>query len=227
MTKKEPMKPFVRNQGERQEYINHANIDGDECLDLIETEMHERGFWGAICTHDFRGMGECLTDEGAKEFLRHYTATGNLTASASAAGVTKWTIRNRAKADPTFGEAYEIAKEMFKEHLLSAMYNRGVKGWEEPVFGGRNRDEIVGHITKYSDKMLELLSRYHIPELRANPNVQVNTQNNLGSAGTGPGGQPINTNVSINLSLLDDDELDSLEPLLEKMANNAESEETQ
>ena len=61
------------------------------------------------------------------------------------------------------------ALEMYNDTIRGEMHRRAVEGVEEPVFGSQGYGEgtgIVGHVTKYSDRLLVELARHRLPEAR-------------------------------------------------------------
>lgn len=47
-------------------------------------------------------------------------------------------------------------------------------GYAEPIYGGRYREQIVGYVTKYSDRLLELRAKALLPAYREISSVSVN-----------------------------------------------------
>lgn len=87
---------------------------------------------------------------------------------------TGW-LRAWMRDDPKVGAAVEDAMATGAMVLESAMINRAVKGWEEPVY---YKDELVGHKTKYSDTLLIKALESRLPErygkkMEVNQNVNV------------------------------------------------------
>ena len=80
------------------------------------------------------------------------------------------------KSDPDFSQAYHSALACFRESLEAEAYRRGAPGWQEPVFQG---GEQVGAITRYSDRLLELLLKRHMPEFRERVSVERKTSSGV------------------------------------------------
>ena len=49
------------------------------------------------------------------------------------------------------------------------IFRRAQEGWDEPVYGGRYRQEVVGSVRRYSDRLLELRAKALMPEYRDKP----------------------------------------------------------
>jgi hypothetical protein len=87
--------------------------------------------------------------------------TGILTVAAKRAGVDRNTIMRWKKNYPAFMDAFDQALEISIDLLEVEARNRAIRGVKEPVF---YKGEIVGHIEKPSDRLMELLLRAHRPE---------------------------------------------------------------
>lgn len=141
---------------------NDALAEADP-IDAITEAMAERGFsnlWAPTTDISVR------FDDGAKRaYLRKLAVTGRHAYSAAASGVGRCTVNAHQRKDPIFAAAIEEAKEYFRDLLTAEMYRRGVKGFKQGVVGGKNRNEII-MVPTYSDRMMELLARIHMKELR-------------------------------------------------------------
>ena len=113
----------------------------------------------------FRQSRTKFTDAKKQVFIDTMAKTGRNHASAEAAGVTYETVRSHIKADQEFAAAVEAARQQYGEWLESEVERRGVEGWEEPVFNYKD-GSILGTVKKFSDKMLELALKKHVPEYR-------------------------------------------------------------
>jgi len=149
-------------------------------LSAIEEQMTARGF-ATLWTPTTR-LGTIFDDGAKKAYLRKLATTGRHAYSAAACGVARCTIHAARKRDPIFAAAIEEAKEYFRDMLVGEMYRRGVAGFKQGVVGGKNRNEII-MVPTYSDRMMELLARIHIAELRPTSKtekiVDNSTQNTL------------------------------------------------
>lgn len=102
-----------------------------------------------------------------KAFIAHFSLTGNSTASAAAAGVTRRAAELLRERDETFRTAWEEAREEAADHLEDEARRRAVDGWDEPVFGsgGTGVGTVeVGTIRKYDSTLLIFLLKGARPE---------------------------------------------------------------
>lgn len=94
-------------------------------------------------------------------FLKAYARLGTITHAAEAAGINRDTHSDWLRKDPDYAEAFEEAKAAFAERLEHEAIRRAVEGYEEPVFQG---GELVGTRLRYSDRLMELLLKGHLPD---------------------------------------------------------------
>jgi hypothetical protein len=104
-------------------------------------------------------------------FLFALEETGDVQMAADAAGASSGGIRRYADPsqpcyDPEFAEAWAESKARFIGHLKSETLRRATVGWEEPIIGGINRDQIVAKKKIYSDRLAELYLKRHDPKFR-------------------------------------------------------------
>lgn len=120
--------------------------------------------------HNLWPRGE-WNHEARAAYLEHLSQTGRKTDSARAAGVSLQTVRNHMKLDPTLADEVEDALEVYKDSLRAEIHRRAVEGVEEPVY---YQGAVCGSVTRYSDRMLELEAKRHMPEYRDKNTVDVN-----------------------------------------------------
>lgn len=65
------------------------------------------------------------------------------------------------RMDPEFAAAWADALQEACANVESEIHRRAVEGWDEPVY---QRGELVGTVTKYSDRLLELRAKGLMPE---------------------------------------------------------------
>jgi len=65
----------------------------------------------------------------------------------------------------------EMAHEFYRQKISHVIHDRAVDGWMEPVFF---KGECVGHVQKFSDRLLELQAKRHCPEYRDKSQVDHN-----------------------------------------------------
>ena len=63
------------------------------------------------------------------------------------------------------------AMSIYHERLRYTIHNKAVDGWEEPVF---YKGEEVGSVHKFSERMLEMQAKRHMPEYRDKSQMDVN-----------------------------------------------------
>lgn len=94
-------------------------------------------------------------------FLTTLQDTGNITASCMVAGIQRTTAYRRKEADAEFREAWDAAIEISVDKLEYVARNRAVDGVREPIY---YKGDVVGHVHKPSDRLMELLLKAHRPD---------------------------------------------------------------
>lgn len=82
-------------------------------------------------------------------------------ASPHAADSAASSFYNLRRMDPEFAAAWADALQEACGSVEMEIHRRAVEGWEEPVY---QKGELVGTVTKYSDRLLELRARGLMPE---------------------------------------------------------------
>ncbi len=135
--------------------------------DALQQEVVDRGLCPTAVTSEWGKNGPWKFDDIRKaKFLEHYALSGQLTNSAAKVGVSRYWIYCCRKKDKAFALAVEEAKLIYCDILEEEIHRRAVKGVKTPIIGGRNRDEVVVWVQKYSDSLLALKAKRHIPEYR-------------------------------------------------------------
>lgn len=98
--------------------------------------------------------------------LGHLENTGAVHLSCQKAGVSPRLYGILRKNIPELAKLHDEALERFRETLELEAVRRARIGWKEPVFGGKDKDRIVGHVRKFDSRLLELLLKRHFPEYR-------------------------------------------------------------
>ncbi|WP_130470283.1 hypothetical protein [Candidatus Magnetaquicoccus inordinatus] len=101
-------------------------------------------------------------------FLKALALGGVVTHAAASAGASRKTLYAFRATNPEFAEEWDNALESFADSLEQAARQRGVDGWQEPVYQG---GQLVGTVRKYSDSLLLAMLRARKPEYR--PAAQV------------------------------------------------------
>lgn len=84
--------------------------------------------------------------EGAKMmFLASLSAHGLRNRACIVAGISDGTFRRALEKDPEFAEAVADALEQYRDLVAQAVFERGVRGWQEPVYqkGARVMEPIT------------------------------------------------------------------------------------
>lgn len=99
-------------------------------------------------------------------FLEELARSGNITLAARMAGWRYPTIaEEHRKSDPQFALAWSDAQKQANDALVAEARRRAIDGVQEPVF---YKGLQIGSITKYSDKMLEILLKGEMPDKYGN-----------------------------------------------------------
>lgn len=138
-------------------------------------------------------------------FLAAYALIGVITSAARQADVDRNHHYEWLNEDPTYPPRFAAAHEQACDRLETAMVQRAVQGWEEPVFQG---GALVGHVRKFSDRMLELALKSRRPD---------RFRERISTEHSGPGGAPIQVQpVAVDLGKLTHDQLLQLRQLAEQ-----------
>lgn len=114
-----------------------------------------------------RPKGNFQFDQDAKDRVcRTIAETGRMYFAAKACGFCSQTVKDHFKHDPEFKAAYDEAMGQYRDSLEEEIHRRAMEGVEEPIIGGKNKNEVVCTVTRYSDRLLELHAKRHISEYR-------------------------------------------------------------
>lgn len=97
-----------------------------------------------------------FTENLHDDYLETLEETGLYQAAADSVGANVLECLKYRKTNPEFAERCGVALKRYQKIIIQEAHRRAVKGWEEPVVGGRNRDTVVTHVTKYSDRLMEM-----------------------------------------------------------------------
>ena len=121
--------------------------------------------------------GSRLTPEQLQAYLDEVARTGLLIKSAKVAGSSYMTVKRVREESDEFEERVQEALDLYREAIEAEIHRRGMEGVETPVFGslGANAGTgVVGHVRKYSDKLLELHAKRHIQAYRDKATIDAN-----------------------------------------------------
>jgi transposase-like protein len=97
------------------------------------------------------------------KFIQFVKETGLLAKSAQSVGLSKAQLDKVRKQEPEFDDRVSQALDVYRDSLEAEIRRRGVEGYEEPIYQG---GVLVGHKQRYSDRLLEMLAKRHIPAFR-------------------------------------------------------------
>ena len=119
------------------------------------------------------------------KFFDHLRASANVSDSAEKAGIARSAVY-QARADyPDFADRWDEAVEIATDSLEMEARRRALEGVQEPVYF---KGEVVGHVQRYSDSLIQFLLRAHRPR-KYRENVEL----------TGPGGGPIQVRTLVDV----------------------------
>jgi hypothetical protein len=119
-----------------------------------------------------------MTEERKALFLAELARHGVVARAARAASPHSengcaMSFRDARREDPDFAVAWEDAMEQARGALEFELHRRAVEGWEEPIYGGRHKEKVVGTVRRYSDRLLELRAKALLPEYRERRQVEL------------------------------------------------------
>lgn len=122
-----------------------------------------------------------LSDERKAGFLAELARHGIASRAARAASPHTVrpsgclsTFKDERQRDPVFAAAWEEAVDAARADIEHEIYRRAQEGYDEPVFGGKFREQVVGTVRRYSDRLLELRARALLPAYRDAASLNVN-----------------------------------------------------
>jgi hypothetical protein len=85
------------------------------------------------------------------------------------------TFRDEAARDPEFATAWEQAEADGLAALESEAVRRAYSGWQERPVVDKDGN-TVGHVHKYSDRLMEIILKAKLPEYRDRAQLDVNAE---------------------------------------------------
>lgn len=98
------------------------------------------------------------TDRARERFIAVLSDSCNVSEAARAIGIGRTTAYEWKRDDKEFSDLWDEAEQYAADRLEREAWRRAVDGVDEPVF---HKGEVVGHVRKYSDRMLEILLKGH------------------------------------------------------------------
>jgi hypothetical protein len=96
-------------------------------------------------------------------FLKTFALQGNVRQACFRAGISREMIYQWKLEDEAFAERYQQALDDVSDRIRAEMWRRAITGVKKPVYQG---GKLVGHIQEYSDGLIALLAKAHMPEFR-------------------------------------------------------------
>lgn len=129
-----------------------------------------------------KGKQAGLTAQRKQLFLEELERHGVIARAARAAsphstsknGCLQTFYDERAR-NAEFACAWDEAVAQAKGAIEHEIHRRAIEGYEEPIYGGRYKEKIVGTVRKYSDRLLELRARALLPEYRDHRKLEIET----------------------------------------------------
>jgi hypothetical protein len=112
-----------------------------------------------------------VTAEVFTEILNHIVNCGVFYKACIAAGISMRYFGKLREAFPVMEELTQDALEIYRCRVAEAIHSRAIDGWDEPVF---YQGVEVGSIRRYSDRLLEMQAKRHMPEYRDHTTTDVN-----------------------------------------------------
>lgn len=110
-----------------------------------------------------------MTGDQKAEFVRLMHRSGVAEYVLAHLGLTRTDLKAAQEADLSFAQACDDSLQIRRATIEEEVTRRAIDGWDEPVY---HRGELAGHIRRFSDPMLALLARRHIPAYRESVRVE-------------------------------------------------------
>lgn len=119
-------------------------------------------------SHKAGTNGTPFTQKRRERYLAVLEETGIKVVARREVGVSDTTVRNHRQRTEGFREAEEEALRMYRAGIEREIHRRGIDGVDEPIYW---QGAVVGWVKRYSDRLLELHAKRHIPEYRTQVKV--------------------------------------------------------
>ena len=118
-----------------------------------------------------------------EQFIKNLREHGFMHITAELTAVSMNTVNKHRKDDPNFSARVEEARQCWvDENLVKPAHERAVVGYDQPIIGGKDRDEVVAYKRVYSDSLLQTLLKGARPEVYGNQVGQAGAGGNSGGA---------------------------------------------
>lgn len=115
-------------------------------------------------------------DDAKARFLEHFRQFGRMGQAAEAAGVGGNTVRSHLDKDPDFAEAFQDAKDAYRDRVHETAYAVAVEGIDEPIIGGEFKDEVVAYKKVYATNILAMELKRVDPGYKERSEVDMNVR---------------------------------------------------
>ena len=112
-----------------------------------------------------------FTPQRLKEYLELLEQTGLKGRSARAVGLHPSSMKRYRASNPEYDDEVELAVAAYRESIEAEIKRRAIDGIDSPVF---YKGELVHTTKQYSDRLLELHAKRHIPAYRDKQTVDHN-----------------------------------------------------
>lgn len=122
---------------------------------------------------DERAAVQPLEDEQVAAFLAYVEEHKGapIKEAALAAGIRRrWQIKQALESDPALRELYDEARGYGPDAVRREIDRRAIEGVDEPVF---HNGVVVGHVRRYSDRLLALRAKATLPEYRDTTTIEI------------------------------------------------------
>lgn len=132
-----------------------------------------RGSGNDVANSKFGSAHQKLDSKRKLIFLEEYSKTGRIYHSAAVAGVCGGTVTRHRKTDEDFDDACNEALRCYHDDIEGEIHRRAIDGWDEPVFDYKGGG-CIGHVRKFSDRLLVLQAQRHIKAYQMKGELDVN-----------------------------------------------------
>lgn len=152
----------------------------------IPAKRHTRMRADTFQDKDYRRQHTAFTHERKNRYLAVLQETGERSLARADVGIGKTTVYEHRSSDKLFRDAEDEALRQHAAVYSTEMKRRAVQGYQEPVYGSQGPGAgigIVGHLTRYSDRLLLELARRYEPEYTPRTKIESTstiTQDSLG-----------------------------------------------
>lgn len=113
-------------------------------------------------------------DDAAKDrYLTVLAQTGFKSRACMAAGVTRQTVAQHVENDPDFAEAVEEALDKYHARFMEHWDRLVYEGTEEPIIGGKDKDEVVATKTVFPTNLIAMEARRVEPGFKERSEVDI------------------------------------------------------